>query len=170
VSEPPRAEALPNTRRRRWRWALLALVLVLTGAIGIGLWRNTRQPLTDEERQLVGTWVIQFDRNPTDVVIEYEYRPDRTWRLWNYRPKSGDFKGQSPALSGTWRLSGNKITKRYRRAAGSIWHPLPSQRSVEDVLILTPDGPDRFRYTGTVERAPGEPPSTGTMTRVPAAE
>jgi hypothetical protein len=168
VSDTPRAETPPKTRRRR-RWVLIALVLVLTGAICVGCWWNARQRLTGEERQLVGKWTIQFDRNPPDVVIEYEYRPDRTWRLRNYHPKDGELIGDGPGQ--TWRLSGNKLIKRYRRAAGGeFWDLLAPQQSVEVVFILTPDGPDRFRYTETVERAPGEPPATGTMTRVPAAE
>lgn len=167
MSDTPRTETPPDTRRRRWR-VLVALVLLalLTGAIALGWW-NSQRPLSVEERHLVGTWTYQWDGHPEKLPLEYEFRPDRTCRIRNFDPKAGALVGETTGT--TWRLSGNRLVVRHPGgAAGSFWHLLPSQRDVEEVSLLTPDGPDRFRYTGTIEirSTPTQPPVTGTMARV----
>ena len=72
----------------------------------------------------------------------------------------------------TWRLSGGELViRRPGAAAGPSWL-LPSRRSVNEVFTLTPDGPDRLRYTAAVEvrSVPKGPPVTGTMSRLTPAE
>jgi hypothetical protein len=161
VSETP-----PKTRRK---WRLLLLLMLLAAAtLGAGRWWTTRQQdLSDAERQIVGTWEYQWDGNPTKLPIEYEFRPDHTCRIRDYDPKTGTLLAETTAQ--TWWLSGNKLVVRHPdSAAVHFWHVLPSQRSADEVSILIPDGPDRFRFTGTIEirGTPTQPPVTGTMTRI----
>jgi hypothetical protein len=86
-------------------------------------------------------------------------------------PQTGTVTADITVLS--WWLSDGRLVIRYPGgAAGRFWHVLPSQRAVDEVWLLTPEGPDRFRYTGTIEirsNATG-PPVTGTMTRVTPTE
>jgi hypothetical protein len=165
VSETP-----PNTRRRKWR-LLLLLMLLAAAALGVGRWWTARQDLSDAERQIVGTWEYQWDGNPTKLPLAYEFRPDRTCRVRNYDPKTGALLAET--TSQTWWRSGNKLIVRHPdSAAVHFWHVLPSQRSADEVSILTPDGPDRFRFTGTIEirGTPTQPSVSGTMTRVTPTE
>jgi hypothetical protein len=172
VSETPRAEATPGARRRRRRRVLLALALLalFAGAAAVGWW-NSLRPLSVEERHLVGTWTYQWDGHPGKLPLEYEFRPDRTCRIRTFDPKTGVLVGET--TSTTWRLSGTRLIVRHPgAAAGGFWHLLPSQRAVDEVSTLTPDGPDRFRFTGTIEirSTPTQPPVTGTMARVTPTE
>ena len=139
--------------------------------VAVGWW-NARDSLSDEERHLVGAWTYQWDSHPEkDLGLEYEFRPDRTCRIRNYDPKTGALI--SDRSNAKWRLSGNRLTVRHPGAAtGGFWHVLPSQRAADEVSILTPDGPGRFRFTGTIEvrSTPTQPPVTGTMTRITPTE
>jgi hypothetical protein len=141
-------------------------------AAGLGTaWWALRQPLSAEERHLVGTWTYQWDGHPGDLGLEYEFRADRTCRIRSFNSKTGALTGDS--ADSTWWLSGGTLTVRHPGLpAGSAWHVLPSQRAADEVCVLTPDGPDRFRYRGVIEvrSAPTGPPVTGTMTRVRPAE
>lgn len=168
-----RIETPPNTRRRRWRvLCALALLALLAGVVAVGWWKNSRELLSEEERHLVGTWTLQWDAHPGKILgLEYEFRADRTCRIRHYDPKTGALI--SERTGATWRLSDNQLIVRHPgAAAGSFWHVLPSQRAVDEVLILTPDGPDRFRYQGTIEirSTPTQMPVTGTVTRVTPTE
>jgi hypothetical protein len=169
MNETPRVET-PVRPRRRGRRALLALVLLLTGAAGIGLWRQFRDPLSDEERQLVGTWSLRWDNAPMKLELRYEFRPDRTCHITSWDAKTGavysDLSDQS------WRLTGAKlIVRRPGAAAGPRFLPA-SLRAVDEELTLTPEGPGRFRYSGVVKvrSTPTGPPVTGSMTRIGPAE
>jgi hypothetical protein len=133
-------------------------------------WWAVPRPLSDEERDLVGTWAVRLDGAAGDT-LEYEFRPDRTCRMRDRNPRTGAVTTDLPGLS--WGLSGGRLVVRHPDgAAASFWHVLPAQRAADEVFRLTPDGPDRFRYTGTIEirSAPTQPPVTGTMTRVRPAE
>lgn len=170
MNETPRAEA-PIPRRRRWRILLaLALVLLLTLTAAI-VWQKSRNALSDEEQHLVGTWTVQPLSTTMSTTLLYEFRPDRTCRIRTVDPKTGALI--SDRTNARWWLSGNRLTVHHPgTATSSFWHVLPSQRSADEVLILTPDGPDRFRYTGTIEirGTPTQPSVTGTMTRVTPTE
>ncbi|HET6575480.1 MAG TPA: hypothetical protein VFG68_17890 [Fimbriiglobus sp.] len=167
----PRIETPPNTRRRRWRVLIaLGLLALLAGAIIAGWW-NSRTSLSDEERHLVGTWTYQWDGHPEKLPLDYEFRSDHTCRIRNFDPKTGAVLVETTGV--TWRLSGDRLTVRHPGAAGGeFWHLFPSQRDAVEVIILTPDGPDRFHYRSTIEirSTPTQPPVTGTMTRVIPAE
>jgi hypothetical protein len=162
---------MSTNTRRKWRVLIaFALLGLLAGVIAVGWW-SSRKPLSNEERHLVGRWTFQLDDTPMSVGLEYEFLPDRTCRLRNIDPKTGAILNESPGH--TWWLSGNKLTVRHpMAAAGGFWQLLPSQRSVDEVSVLTPDGPDRFRYTGTIEvrSTPTATPVAGTMTRVTPVE
>jgi hypothetical protein len=140
-------------------------------AAGAGAyWWAVRPPLSDEERDLVGSWAFRLD-GATGDILEYEFRPDRTCRMRGRDPRTGATTTDLSGLS--WGLSDGRLVVRHPDGAvASPWHVLPSQRSADEVFRLTPDGPDRFRYTGTIETrsAPTQPPVTGTMTRVRRAE
>jgi hypothetical protein len=149
---------------------LLASLILLAGAVAVGWW-NSRKALSAEERQLVGTWTFRFDGVPMNSLLEYEFREDRSCRLRNRDPQTGEASADTPGLS--WSLSDGRLVVRHPGgAAGRFWHVLPSQRSVDEVLQLTPDGPDRFRYQGVIEirSTPQGSPVTGTMTRVTPTE
>jgi hypothetical protein len=168
VSEPPRVEEPPTTRRRRWLVLVVLAALALAVAVG---WWNSGTPLSDEERHLVGTWAYQWDNSPKPLGLEYEFRPDRTCRIRTFDPKTGALLGDRS--NARWWLSGDRLTVRHpEAAAGGFWHVLPSQRAADEVSVLTPDGPDRFRYTGTIaiRSTPTQLPVTGTMTRVAPEE
>jgi hypothetical protein len=143
---------------------------VLAAGVGVGRWA-VRQPLSAEERHLVGAWTYQWDGHPGDLGLEYEFRADRTYRMRSFDPKTGAPTGDSP--DSTWRLSGGTLTVRHPgAAAGSAWHVFPSQRAADEVFVLAPDGPDQFHYRGVIEvrSAQTGPPVTGTMTRVRPAD
>jgi hypothetical protein len=155
---------------RRPLIAVAVLLAMLAAGLGIAWWA-LRQPLSAEEQRLVGTWKYQWDGHPGDLGLEYEFRSDRTCRIRSINPKTGAQTGDS--AGSTWRLSGGTLTVRLPAAAtGSGWHLFPSRQAAEEVCVLTPDGPDRFRYRGVIEvrSAPTGPPVTGTMTRVRPAE
>ncbi len=71
-----------------------------------------------------------------------------------------------------WQLSGNRLIVRHPGPPGKFWPLAHSQGAKDEVLVLTPDGTDRFRYQRTFEgdSASTEPPQTGTMTRVKPAD
>ncbi len=164
MTDGPGLDVTPRVRRRRRRAVVaLALAMLLVAGIAVGWWRS-RAPLSDEERRLVGTWTYQWDNPNQKVGLEYEFRADRTCVIRNYNPDTGAVLVESAGA--TWWLSGDKLIVRHPGAAGGFWRVLPSQRAVDEVSTLTPDGPDRFRYTGTIETGPPQPPVTGTMTRV----
>jgi hypothetical protein len=145
-------------------------VAVLAAAAGAYYWWAAPRPLSAEERALVGTWAVRLDGAAGDA-LEYEFRPDRTCRMRGRDPRTGAVSTDLAGLS--WGLSGGRLVVRHPDgAAARSWHVLPSQRSADEVFRLTPDGPDRFRYTGTIEvrSTPTQPPVTGTMTRLPPAE
>ena len=109
-------------------------------------------------------------RHPGQRRHRYEFRPDRTCRVLNLDPKSLRVLNNPKDLK--WRLSDGELIVRMPGAAhGPVWLP-PSRRSVDEIIALTPDGPDRFRYTTVVEvrSTPLGPPVTGTMTRVTPTE
>jgi hypothetical protein len=165
-TEPPPAAC------RRVRRALIAVgsVAVLAAGAGVGWWALPR-PLSAEERHLVGTWKYQWDQFPGELGLEYEFRADRTCRTRNFDPTTGALVHETAGA--TWRLSGSTLTVRTPgAAAGSRWHVLPAQWAADEVSVLTPDGPDRFRYRGAIEvrSTPTGPPVTGTLTRVRPVE
>lgn len=169
MSETPRAETPPKTRRKRW-WVLSALALLVLAAAA-GWWWTSRTPLSDEERHLIGTWTVRMDGVPMDTLLQYEFRPDRTCLMRNVDAATGAVTADIPGQ--TWSLSDGRLVVRHPDgAAGSFWHVLPSQRAMDEVWLLTPDGPDRFRYQGTIEirSTPQGPPVTGTVTRVTPRE
>lgn len=173
MSEVAKVETDPAPgARRRKRWVLIALALLVLLAVGTAVgWRVLPRPLSDDERQLVGAWKYQWDQYPGDLGLEYEFRADRTCRVRTFDRTTGALI--SEATNATWWLSGRTLTVRHPDgAAGSLWHVLPSQRAADEVSVLTPDGPDRFRYRGTIEirSTPTGPPVAGTMTRVHPAE
>jgi hypothetical protein len=137
--------------------ALVAAVLVA--------WVPSQDTLSDEERRLVGRWAYQRDRHPGNLGLEYEFRADRTCCVRNFDPKTGALLVET--TNTTWRLSGSALTVRYEEIKPRrFWRLRPEQRAMYEVSILAPDGPDRFRYTATGEPSAGQPPVTGTMTRV----
>ena len=77
------------SRRRRLIAAVALAALVL--ALGAWLWSAAFR-LSAEERRLVGTWrpaggPVQLGAAP--VLVEFEYRPDRTYRVRNLDPETG---------------------------------------------------------------------------------
>ncbi len=154
---------------RRWkRLTLLVLALaalVLAGAVFA--WRNFTPGLSDGERELVGTWKYRWDGHPNDLPLSYEFRADRTCVVRRFDPETGATSGATEIA--TWWRTGDKLTVRYPKDRPILtWPVRPVFRHLDDVSILTPDGPDRYRYVGTIETgAPALTPSvTGTMTRV----
>lgn len=172
MNDTPRIET-PPTRHRRWRVLLtFALLLLLTLAAAI-IWQSSRSALSDEERHLVGRWKYQWDHDPKDLGLEYEFRADRTCRIRNFDPKTGAVLVDSSTAR--WWLSGNKLIVRHPEVlTNSNWRLLPSQRAMYEESILTPDGPDRFRYkvVSEVHRSVQQGPQVvaGTMSRVTATE
>lgn len=162
---PPDTDLVPRRRNRRRVLTVLSAALVL--AVGVFAWRNVTPGLSDGERELVGTWTYRWDGSPNDLPLSYEFRADRTCVVRRFDPRTGAPSGSSEVA--TWWRTGDELTVRYPRDRPILTRPVQSVfRHLHDVSILTPDGPDRYRYVGTIETGgtPLTPSVAGTMTRV----
>ena len=152
--------------RHRRRWVRVTVAALAVAALV--LWWTAERPLSGDERALVGTWRFRWNGSPADLPLEYEFRADRTCVVRTLNAATGTVKGVS--ADQTWRRTGDTLVVRCPEGGYSPWWDLLGEgRAVREVLTLTPDGPDRFRYTGTIEagwKAGSQPPVSGTLTRV----
>lgn len=173
MSQTPRIETPPRTRRSRWRVLVaLALLALLAVAIAVGWW-NYRKPLSDEERQMVGVWRFQPDGPQRPVLIEIELRADRTCRWRGVNLTTGEVSAWDDPYGSSWRMSGDRLVIHHPDSTpGTIWYFISSKLSVDVAIVLTPDGPDRFRYESRLEDHSNKrgPPATGTISRVTPTE
>ena len=163
----PDTNFVPRRRNRRRLLVVFALAAFLAG--GVFAWRNIKPVLSDGERELVGTWKYHWNNGSQSAFLpEYEFRADRTCVIRHFDPKTGAPSGSNVVLP--WRRTGDKLTVR-QPVVNPAWPVLPLLRHLNDVSILTPDGPDRYRYVSTFEHGgtPLTPPVAGTMTRVAPA-
>ncbi len=153
-------------RARRWRPAALLALLLTLSALGAGAWRHFFGPLSPEELALVGDWVDRDDARPGVRYIKV-YRPDRTVVTY-YRDIAGALVATTTSGPWRWRLSGGRLDTWPDGTGDRVRDAIYILRHGRDgVLELTPDGPDRFRYTLTGDQ--GGPPATGTLTRLKPA-
>jgi hypothetical protein len=155
---------------RRWRGGFVALALVLLAVAAGVIWWTVETPLSDDERKLVGTWRMRWAGDVNDLPLEYEFRSDRTCVIRHFDRGTGAITGVATNL--TWRLKGGTLVVRHPDGTvGPRWDAFGLWRSMCEVLTLTPDGPDRFLYTGAVEAggATTAPPVSGIMIRSEAS-
>lgn len=158
-------------------WLAPAVILLASAALLLWWWVE-RRSLSAEERALVGTWVM---RKPTpDLSVEYEFRADRTCRVVNRDPRTGQVIVAGD-LADHWRLSDGVLRLSCRRDPGS---PVPSllsgntQRRCNDVLKISRVESDRYEWYHVSTDRPdaissagvgqGTGASEGTMVRVRA--
>lgn len=165
--------AFTRTRRRFLAAGLIALI----AATFAGWWAYDHFALNAAERNLVGTWAQTRDGGgtPVGILVEFVIREDRTVRLINK-----DAKTRAVTLTfeeyDWWRITDGVVTLRRRPEVAPArpwyaWWDRPRRAVSYDELRLTPDGPDRVRYTLTRAdhlNVMPDPLPTGTWTRVKA--
>ena len=130
-------------RGKRRLYVLLACLSLLAAGVS---W-FARNPLTAEERALVGWWKPPeepFGPHPDSAVLDaVEYRQDRTIR-YRMRTKTGEVVVEETAI--TWRVSGGHLVT-VRRLRGRMARAFAGDfRATERCAsVITWGGPDRCR-------------------------
>ena len=162
------AESHPARQRSKRRRLLIALAFAVLAALLAGVARWALSPaLSDAERALVGTWAYQWEGELTPLSLVYEFHPDGRCAIRYLDHGTGTFTDGVRRL--TWKLRGDKLVVRHpKEAPRRFWGVFGLYQYVDEVQTLTPDGPDRFRYTGTIRGryTPSHNALTGVMTRV----
>ena len=162
------AESQPARQRGKRRLLLIALSFAVLATLLAGVARWASSPaLSEAERALVGTWTYQWDGSSEPPLLEYEYHPDGRCVIRYFDPGTGTFINGAGRL--TWKLRGTELVVRHpNEAPRRFWDVLSRYQCVDETQTLTPDGPNRFRYTGTIRGRfrPSHNALTGVMTRV----
>ena len=175
MNEPKRAMNDSTASRNRKRWLFVLLVMLVSIIVCIGVYYRNQKlvaPLSEAERELVGTWRCHWDDPKFEMNSRfgYEFRPDRTCIKRWYDPKTG--KVTSENIEYTWLRNGDRLMARNPRGGGSdIWGFRISRYSTSEVYVLIPDGSNQFKFQssgyGETESGPQiVATKTGTLTRV----
>ncbi len=156
-------------RQRGKRLVLIALAFAVLAALLAGVARWASSPaLSEAERALVGTWTYQWDGSLSEPpLLEYEYYPDGRCVIRYFDPGTGTYTNGAGRL--TWKLRGAELVVRHPNGAPRrFWNVFGLDQYVDEIQTLTPDGPNHFRYKGTIRGryVPSHNALTGVMTRV----
>lgn len=166
---------MSQTRTRRL--AVAAGLLAVVVAALAGWWAYGRFTLNAAERNLVGTWALTHHgvADPGGVLVEIIVREDRTVRSVSRDAKTGAVTLALEEFD-WWGIRDGVLSLRERPEPPQArpwyaWWDRPRRIDYFDELRLTPDGPDRLRFTLTradqLNVLP-DPLPTGTWTRVKA--
>ena len=165
--------------RIRTRRLVVAAGLLAVVATALAGWRAYDHfALNAAERNLVGTWAQTRDGGgiPAGILVEFVIREDRTVRLINKDAKTGAVTLTFEEYD-WWRITDGVVTLRRRPEVAPArpwyaWWDRPRRADSYDELRLTPDGPDRVRYTllraDHLGHPLNDPLPAGTWTRIKA--
>jgi hypothetical protein len=158
-----------RNRKRLWYVLLFLLLLSVLGGFGFYFRKpDPPKPLSASEQELVGMWRYQGGDPEEDLGYGYQLHSDRTCTKYFYDRKTGELRDRNTDL--IWWRNGDRLTVRLLHGAVySTWGVWDRSYPCDHVMLLTPDGPGRFKLKGHMEVEfwlSHRPSVAGTMIRV----